>query len=288
MLLPFELISMIVDYFQTDTTELAKCTLIARNWVLPSRYLLFRTLTIRQSKDIDGVAAFRVFLESARGQSSANYTQGLCLRGVPPEDEEFWEPTLDLYELGVVVHQLTRLSVVNLDRVRFSGLPSIGPVPYTSDTVEILTFARMTTWTFDDLKDCIDVLHLFPGLKSMRTTDLTRIVKETGREYTLPPPSDYRPFSPKFQLEDLIHKAFGPCSPLFNYAAQAFNLCNLTSLTLWHLLPEEVASFGQFLVAAKGTLRYLYFSLADCLIFEDDAGDRLTHISTFYPYPDQY
>ena len=102
-MLPYELIGMILDYFETDKAELAKCTLIARSWVQPGRYHLFRTVTIVQSSDVDGLDGFHRFLESERGRPSATYIQGLGFRGVPLEDDEYWEPTLDLHELGASV-----------------------------------------------------------------------------------------------------------------------------------------------------------------------------------------
>lgn len=272
-MLPFEIMVMFLDYFRTDKTELAKCTLIARNWIRPSRYHLFRKLTILQSPDVDGLAAFRLFLESARGYS-AEYTRKFCLRGVPPEDETYWEPTIDLYELGFVVHHLPCLAVVDLDRVRFQGLPSDGPAPLVSEFVEHVNLARITTWVFDDVKDGTDILHLFPGLKTILTDDLGRQVKETGREFALPPSSGHMPFSPKLRLETITLKAFGPCSTFLDYAVQALNLCNVTELTILHLLPSEVASLGRFLVAVKQSLRYLHVSLSDCLIPEDDRGDH--------------
>ena len=272
-MLPYELIGMIVDYFETDKAELAKCTLIARSWVQPGRYHLFRTLTIVQAHgDDDRLAAFRRFLESERGQPYAPYVQGLCLRGVPPADDVFWEPTLDLHALGAVVHALSRLQVVNLDRVRLAGLPADAPAPQTCESVVRLNIARICTWTFHDVKDCVDIVHLFPGLQHFYTDNLGRYVDETGRECEGPPPKDHIPFSPKLQLSEVTHKTFGPSSSLLDYFSSAFNLANLTTLVLWHLLPSEIASVGCFLAKVGSSLRRLDISLADCFIPEAYEG----------------
>lgn len=252
---------MIIDHFEEDKESLANFTLVAKAWVYPARVYLFRLLWVLISQDHDGLAEFRRFLGSPRGQRNACHVVGFCARGVEPEEDYHWEPTIDLFELGEILGGLPRLEKFVADRVRFSGVPVQGPLPLTASKVDELSFARMTTWVYDDLKDCLDVCHLFPNLKRIITDDLSRRMKVTGHRYCHELPSKYRKFE-HLRLEDVHHLAYAGAAPLLHYMMNSMNLRNFTSLTLFHLNLEEIPYLGQFVYATKDSLRYLYINTA--------------------------
>ncbi|EKM57064.1 uncharacterized protein PHACADRAFT_254596 [Phanerochaete carnosa HHB-10118-sp] len=267
--LPVDIVAMIVDYFEGDREALCNMSLVAKAWVYPARVYLFRLMWILISQEHDGLAEFRHFLDTPRGQRHAGHIVGLCVRGVEPGDESCWEPTVDLFALGEVVGQLSKLENFEADRVRFSGVPLHGPLPPIAPKVLDLSFARMTTWVYDDLKDCLDVLHLFPNVKQIMTDDLLRPVKETGVRYDGMLPTKYRKFE-HLRLEDLHHLAYGPASPLLHYMLHSMDLRNFTTLSLFHLSLEEIPYLGEFVHAVKDTLRYLYFKTTNIQFILDE------------------
>lgn len=278
VMLPFDVVAMVLDHFEGQRADLKHFSLVCKGWLLPSRHRLFRMITLKMRPDRDEVTPFRAFLESPRGGDCARYVLALCVQGRGTESH--WEPTLDLHVLGAIVHRLPRLQVFSVDQVRFEGLPGAGPRPPTCESVEHVGIARMTTWQNHDVKACLDLLHLFPRLKHLRTDDLGRMVENTvtTRVHPYPPPKDHLPFAETMRLDSLELRAFGPTLPVLQYALRAWNLSALTQLDLWHILPEELELLGAFLAEVKGTLQWLYLNITETRFVEDDPSECVSHL----------
>lgn len=272
--LPIDIVQLIIDYFDEDRKALADLTLVSRAWVYPARVYLFRLLRVLVSQTHDGLAEFRRFLSTPRGLRHAGHVMYLRLQGVEPADGEqsHWEPTIDLFVLGDVASRLPKLGTFMADRVRFGGVPPHGALPPPAPHVRQLSLARMTTWTYDDLKECLDVLHLFPNATELMTDDLARRVQVTGIRYDGEVPSKFRTFE-HLRLQDLHLAAYGPSAPLLTYMLQCMNLRNFTSLTLSHLSRDEIPYLGRFIYAVKDSLRYLSFNTTNVQFVVSDDPD---------------
>ncbi|GJE93369.1 hypothetical protein PsYK624_095280 [Phanerochaete sordida] len=274
--LPIDIVALIIDYFADDRDTLRACAHVAQAWVYPARVFLFRLLRVSVAQAHDGLAEFRRFLDTPRGARAAGLVVYLRLAGVEPADEYHWEPTIDLFALGDVVSRLPKLDTFMADRVRFAGVPAQGPLPLTAPSVFNLSFARMTTWVHDDLRECLDVLHLFPNAKEIMTDDLSRRMKVTGERYHGELPTKYRKFE-HLRLENLLHLAYGPTAPLLNYMLHCMNLRNFTHLTLFHLDVDEIPYLGRFVYAVKDSLHYLYFNTTNTQFVVDQDPDPMVY-----------
>ena len=78
-------------------------------------------------------------------------------------------PDLDLETLGAIVHKLPNLEILELWALAWPGLSRHGPAPLIATSVQSLILTKISMWTFTSVGTILDVLHLFPNLRKLKT-----------------------------------------------------------------------------------------------------------------------
>ncbi|KAF7792044.1 hypothetical protein EIP86_003071 [Pleurotus ostreatoroseus] len=264
--LPSEIVVSILDYFRRDKITLFSCSLVAKSWVLLTRFHLFRVVTVRCGADLQGLGAFLDFLHTPWGSNISAYVRELRIRGPyayalkPVRD-----PVIELETLGAVLDKLTRLDTLELEALAWPGIdPDTTAMPLTSASVKTIILSRICIPLFPTFDDIFDILHLVPHAKTFRGH---------GVEWRKPLLSSEprKRFPADLQLESIILKATALPQQLVDLSQSRLNLQSLTSLSVWHIRAEDVEVLGRFLLSVSAHLRQLHMKLGDTY-FVDEPG----------------
>ncbi|THH00032.1 hypothetical protein EW026_g2418 [Hermanssonia centrifuga] len=178
------------------------------------------------------------------------------------------DPIIDLHTLGAVVNMLPRLEALELKSVAWPGLEAGSSAPPTSASVKSLTVTHLSMWVFSSVEDVMDIFHVFPNLRAIRTHDI--IWRHPCR--TKPARALRRPYPTELRLEAIVFRACtGITWSFIEFAQRALNFEALTSLSIWQLEVGDIKALGNFLREVGGTLRYLHLKLSQIRFIDGEA-----------------
>ena len=267
MLLPLELVGIVVDHLHDDAPSLRACSLVSKDWTPAARFHLFRALYIRRVKSDDRITAFANFLSTPWGQSNCAYIRRLCLRGPSEDKAPMRIPDLDLETLGAIVHKLPNLEILELWALAWPGLSRHGPAPLISTSVQSLILTKISMWTFTSVGTILDVLHLFPNLRKLKTN---YVMWNGSARFDIPDASNQRPLPCELKLEDITLRANSLTWRFIDVIDKMINFDYLTSLSIWHLEVGDIQALGWFLQRLGPRLRYFHLKLNETRFIDDD------------------
>ncbi len=268
---PVELVDTIVDYLHNDKASIVSCSLVSKTWAISSRYHLFRIVFLRRGPDDDGIDRFLRFIHSPWGNICCPFVRQLRITGHMSHNVLQLDPIIDLHTLGAVVNMLPRLEALELKSVAWPGLEAGSSAPPTSASVKSLTVTHLSMWVFSSVEDVMDIFHVFPNLRAIRTHDI--IWRHPCR--TKPARALRRPYPTELRLEAIVFRACtGITWSFIEFAQRALNFEALTSLSIWQLEVGDIKALGNFLREVGGTLRYLHLKLSQ-IRFIDGEAERM-------------
>lgn len=173
--LPPEIILSIIDHLHDDPSTLAKSALVGRSWVYRSRYHLFRTLKLRETKDSMGNRFLELLNppDSARGSPTYSTFQ-LCVRHVLFDQVVKSNLTEESVPLSHnLIRHLSGRTFCNINtltiRMGFSAI-SIPSATLLSSVFLNITSLVLEQLECKEISPVFTTLSAFPALESLNFT----------------------------------------------------------------------------------------------------------------------